>query len=285
MPDTEEVIFVVLFSVVLVFNIAGNSLVIYIITNERGMKTSTNYLLLNLAVADLLFGIFFAPEYIFLPFFRHSVPDGILGEWWCKLLLESSIAWMASKASIFTMICLSVERYFAVCRPHTFSQRFSPKIVKVLVIVSWIYAVVVMSTIFVHTYLSKNCLYCSVSVLLEITCSLSLMIFFTVKIFLSLWCKQTVEPTGEREITERKKKKKVTYCVLAVVVTYVVCWIPISINYLLLRLSASSDITLTILILVASLNAALDPYLFSFQSSKFKALVKKVLCCRKESSQ
>ena len=46
------------------------------------------------------------------------------------------------------------------------------------------------------------------------------------KICISLWCKQAVEPTGEREITERKKKKKVTLCVLAVVVTFIVCWIP-----------------------------------------------------------
>ncbi|XP_031566050.1 5-hydroxytryptamine receptor 7-like [Actinia tenebrosa] len=145
MPSTQEAIFAVLFSVVLVFNIAGNSLVIYIIRNERGMKTPTNYLLLNLAVADLLFGVFLAPEYIFLPFFRHSLPDGVLGEWLCKLLLASNIAWMACRASTFTMICLSVERYFAVCRPHTFRQRFSPKIVKVLVMVSWIYAVVIAS--------------------------------------------------------------------------------------------------------------------------------------------
>ena len=133
--------FAVLFAVVLVFNIAGNSLVIYIITNERGMKTSTNYLLFNLAVADLLFGVFLAPQFIFLPFFRHSLPDGVLGDWLCKLLLSTVTSlWMASKASVFTMLCLSVERYFAVCRPHTFSQRFSPKIVKVLVLVSWLYA-------------------------------------------------------------------------------------------------------------------------------------------------
>ncbi|XP_031566049.1 allatostatin-A receptor-like [Actinia tenebrosa] len=291
MPATQEVMFAVLFSVVLVFNIAGNSLVMYIIRNERGMKTPTNYLLLNLAVADLLFGVFLAPEYILFPFFRHSVPDGVLGDWMCKILLGSNIALMASRVCIFTMVCLSVERYVAVCRPHTFRQRFSPKIVKVLVVVSWIYAAVIVSPIIVHTHLNReyNCSITkvtpikvhSVYTLLEITCSLSLMIFFTVKIFISLWCKQTVEPTGEREITERKKKKKVTLCVLAVVVTFVVCWFPLTINYLLFGLSISP--LLTAMILFASLNAALDPYLFSFQSSKFKALVKKVVCCGKES--
>ncbi|XP_031566048.1 tachykinin-like peptides receptor 86C [Actinia tenebrosa] len=294
MYQLQDIVYSVLFSVVLVFNISGNSLVIYIITNEREMKTSTNYLLLNLAVADLLFGVFLAPEFIFLPFFRHSVPDGVLGDWLCKLLLTSNIAWMACRASIFTMICLSVERYFAVCRPHTFRQRFSPKIVKVLVVVSWMYAVVVLSPFFVLNHLNREYLYCVINVttrkvyavyiFLEITCSLSLMIFFSVKIFLSLWCQQTVEPTGEREITERKKKKKVTWCVLAVVVTFVVCWIPAAAHYIIHGLSNTPfeavDIATT---LVASFNAALDPYLFSFQSSRFKVLVKKVVCCGKES--
>ncbi|XP_031556379.1 trissin receptor-like, partial [Actinia tenebrosa] len=160
----QEIVFAVLFSVVLVFNIAGNSLVIYIITNGRGMKTSTNYLLLNLAVADILCGVFLTPKFIIQPFFRHSVPDGVLGEWLCKLLLFCNIAWMASSASIFTMVCLSVERYFAVCRPHNFRQRFSPKIVKVLVMVSWIYAVVVASPTFVFTHFSRESFACDMNI-------------------------------------------------------------------------------------------------------------------------
>ncbi|XP_031560391.1 D(2) dopamine receptor-like [Actinia tenebrosa] len=296
MPATGEIIFSVVLSAVLVFNIAGNSLVIYIIRNERGMKTSTNYLLLNLAVADLLFGVFFAPEFIFLPFFRQSVPDGVLGDWLCKILLGSNIGWVASRASIFTMICLSVERYFAVCRPHTFRQRFSIKIVKVLIVVSWIFAVVMLFPLLVHIHFSRDDYRCSLDKsifkgymlysLVEITCVLSLMISFTVKIFISLWCKQTVEATGEREITERKKKKKVTLCVLAVVVTYVVCWSPAAINFVV-ALGSSSAIQpelFTASVLTSSINAALDPYLFSFQSSRFKVLFKKVLCCRKESS-
>ncbi|XP_031566057.1 allatostatin-A receptor-like [Actinia tenebrosa] len=291
MPSTQEAIFAVLFSAVLVFNIAGNSLVIYIIRNEPGMKTPTNYLLLNLAVADLLFGVFLAPDYILLPFFRHFLPDGVLGEWLRKLLLASNIAWLACRASTFTMICLTVERYFAVCRPHTFRQRFSPKIVKVLVVVSWIYALLIASPLFVYTKLSsREYLFClfditalySMFLWFEITCSLALMIFFPVKIYVSLWCKQTVEPTGEREIFERKKKKKVTLCVLAVVVTFVVCWIPATASYIISNTRIEAfEIATT---LVASFNAALDPYLFSFQSSRFKVLVKKVLCCRKGSS-
>ncbi|XP_031558554.1 allatostatin-A receptor-like [Actinia tenebrosa] len=293
----NEIIFSVVLSAVLVFNIAGNSLVIYIIRNERGMKTSTNYLLLNLAVADLLFGVFFAPEYIVLPLLgRPSLPDGVLGDWLCKLIGFGNIGWMASRTSIFTMICLSVERYFAVCRPHTFRQRFSPKIVKVLIMVSWIYAVVMVSPLVVDIHFSRGYFPCVFNnsifkvyllySLVEITCFLSLMIFFTVKIFISLWCKQTVEPTGERDITERRKKKKVTLCVLAVVVTFVVCWSPAAI-YFVVALGSSSAIQLELItasILTASINAALDPYLFSFQSSRFKVLVKKVLCCRKESS-
>ena len=294
MLTIEDVVFAVLFSVVLVFNIAGNSLVIYIITNERGMKTSTNYLLFNLAVADLLFGVFLAPKYIILLVLDYPfLPDGVLGDWLCKLVFAGNIAWMASRASVFTMLCLSVERYFAVCRPHTFSQRFSPKIVKVLVVVSWMYAAVIASPLFVYAQLKRVDSSCDISrttflkghtifIMIESVCFLLLMVFFFVKICISLWCKQTVEPTGEREITERKKKKKVTYCVLAVLVTFVVCWIPFYISYLIYGFSSKKDIPYMIIV-ITTVNAAVDPFLFSFQSFRFKAFINKILCCRKES--
>ena len=50
-----EVTVPVLYGIVTVLGIVGNSLVIYVIASKERMRTVTNLLLLNLAVADLSF--------------------------------------------------------------------------------------------------------------------------------------------------------------------------------------------------------------------------------------
>jgi len=45
----------ILYGIVTVLGIIGNSLVIYVIVSKERMRTTTNFLLLNLAVADLSF--------------------------------------------------------------------------------------------------------------------------------------------------------------------------------------------------------------------------------------
>jgi len=50
-----EVTVPILYGIVTVLGIIGNSLVIYVIVSKERMRTTTNFLLLNLAVADLSF--------------------------------------------------------------------------------------------------------------------------------------------------------------------------------------------------------------------------------------
>ena len=66
-----EVVLKTIFSVLLTTDLVGNTLVILIILNNRSMKTAMNYLLLNLAVADMMVGTFFAPKVLLLSTFTH----------------------------------------------------------------------------------------------------------------------------------------------------------------------------------------------------------------------
>jgi len=62
-----EVVVPVLYGIVTLLGVVGNSLVIYVIVSKACMRTVTNILLLNLAVADLLFVIVIPPStaYVF----------------------------------------------------------------------------------------------------------------------------------------------------------------------------------------------------------------------------
>lgn len=114
-----------------------------------------------------------------------------------------------------------------------------------------------------------------------------LLVFLTaisIKIFVTMWCKQSsIQSTAVREIEERKKKKKVTMCVLAVIATYIVCYIPQFVLKIVEGYSKSENDFknyLKVTQFLIALNSALDPFLFSLQGSDFKLLVRKFIPCK-----
>ena len=79
-------------------------------------RTSINYLLVNLAVADMMVAAFFAPQYIFFRTFTH--PDGVTGDVLCRLLTDANFGWVGGAASVFTLVAIAIERYYAVVYPY-----------------------------------------------------------------------------------------------------------------------------------------------------------------------
>ena len=71
---------------------------------------------MNLAVADMSVATFFAPQYLFRQTFTH--PDGMTGTILCKLLTAGNLGWVGGGASVFTLVAISIERYYAVMKPY-----------------------------------------------------------------------------------------------------------------------------------------------------------------------
>ncbi|XP_078660038.1 neuropeptide FF receptor 2-like [Branchiostoma floridae x Branchiostoma belcheri] len=91
--------------------VVGNVLVLLVVALNRNMRTVTNFFLANLAAADLLVGVFC------LPF---SLADSILMSWafgdvMCKTFLTVQV--LSVSASVFTLIAIAVDRYYAVVLP------------------------------------------------------------------------------------------------------------------------------------------------------------------------
>ncbi|XP_039432438.1 cholecystokinin receptor type A-like [Culex pipiens pallens] len=100
-----------LYSVLFLLAVIGNSLVILTLVQNKRMRTITNLFLLNLAVSDLFLGVFCMPFTLVGTLLR----DFVFGEVMCKLLpylQASSVA-----VSAWTLVIISVERYYAICHP------------------------------------------------------------------------------------------------------------------------------------------------------------------------
>ncbi|NXS56364.1 CCR8 protein, partial [Brachypteracias leptosomus] len=96
----------ILYCLVFIFCLLGNSLVLWVLLSRRRLATMTDICLLNLAASDLLFVV---P----LPFqARYASDQWVFGNAMCKIM--AGIYYTGFYSSIFFITLMSVDRYIAI---------------------------------------------------------------------------------------------------------------------------------------------------------------------------
>ena len=128
--DEFQTIIVVLLTVVIVFGFLGNLTVIgTIFQRQRNLKTSSNYLIMNIAMADLFVAVIVAPLR-FVEMF-HGWP---LGDFLCHFLapLQDVIVCV----SVITHTVIALERYRGIVQP--FKVKLSVRRTKQAIGIIWV---------------------------------------------------------------------------------------------------------------------------------------------------
>ena len=94
--------------------------------NNLRHRIPINYLLVNLAVADTVYSAFLLPKAILRQTSTH--PDGTTGKVLCTLLTEGNFSWVGAGSSVFTLVAIAIERYYAVVYPHGNKGKLTSKI-------------------------------------------------------------------------------------------------------------------------------------------------------------
>ncbi|XP_064588049.1 D(2) dopamine receptor isoform X2 [Zonotrichia leucophrys gambelii] len=111
----------------------GNVLVCMAVSRERALQTTTNYLIVSLAVADLLVATLCMPWVVYME---------VVGEWrfsriHCDIFVTLDV--MMCTASILNLCAISIDRYTAVAMPMLYNTRYSSKRrVTVMIAVVWV---------------------------------------------------------------------------------------------------------------------------------------------------
>lgn len=95
----------IFFGIIFVLGFIGNSLVVVVVAANPNMRSTTNILIINLAIADLLFVVFCIP---------FTGTDFVLPYWpfgniWCKIVQYLII--VTACASVYTLVLMSFDRW------------------------------------------------------------------------------------------------------------------------------------------------------------------------------
>ncbi|XP_054467303.1 neuropeptide FF receptor 1 like 2 [Anoplopoma fimbria] len=129
-------IYILAYFFIFLLCMVGNILVCLIVLENRRMRTVTNLFILNLAISDLLVGIFCIPT---------TLVDNLITGWpfsntVCKM--SGFVQGMSVSASVFTLVAIAVERFRCIVYP------LQPKptivVAKAAIVLIWVLAVAIM---------------------------------------------------------------------------------------------------------------------------------------------
>ncbi|XP_064846454.1 trace amine-associated receptor 1-like [Oncorhynchus masou masou] len=144
-PPTIRVLLYLLLGSMSVLTVCGNLLVIIPIIHFKQLHTPTNYLILSLAVSDLLLGVLVMP-----PRMVYSVEScWYFGDLFCKIQTSTDV--MLSNTSFLNLCLISIDRYFAVCHPLLNRTKITVHVVLIMMLVTWsVSAIVVFGIVFLE---------------------------------------------------------------------------------------------------------------------------------------
>ena len=121
-----------------IFGLIGNTMVVRVVHKTREMHTTTNFLLANLAVSDVIAILMFPMNFGTVGGFGPSVQS--FTKLSCKGVIVGTIA-IASSASTLSLI--AVERYHAILKPFSSNLRLNEENIKKAIALIWTSSTVV----------------------------------------------------------------------------------------------------------------------------------------------
>ena len=249
-PDspTEQVVKTIAYFIIMFGSLIGNALVICVVIINRQMRTVTNYLIVNMAVADLLITAFSMPLTIKLIVTEYmDWSNGVFSEILCKIIPFAQLLSIAS--SVLTLTAIAFDRFLAIVYPLKRYVTF--QISYGIMAVVWIVGIAVNSPIlYALKVIEANVgeFYCleiwtpafteeaSKHFTIAIFVVFYLVPLFTMSVLYSfivfkLWVRKVPgNQTIENQRRSDKSKKKVLIMLMTVVILFAVCWLPVYIS-------------------------------------------------------
>lgn len=155
-PMPFNVVTAVVYTIVFIVGLLGNTLAIYVVIRYVKMKTVTNMYILNLAFADELYilGIPFLGTNSALSYWPY-------GNFFCKVCMTADA--MSQFASTFCLTVMSIDRYLAVVHPIRSAKWRKPQVAKVFSCMVWVMSFLIVLPVTIYADVQEDFNTCNVT--------------------------------------------------------------------------------------------------------------------------
>ena len=275
-----------------IFGLIGNTMVIRIVHKTREMQTTTNYLLVNLAVSD---GITIFALAMYFPYgevFGPSLKN--FSKFACKFAVIGDIATISSAS---TLTVIAVERYHAILKPFSSNLRLNGENIKKAIGLIWTLSIIVgFPGFFVNVWNNDKTQSCDgpFSSNLNLAKNIYLITFliFTtyIPIVVFLFCYGSLvkglyfsnEICAESTNEDNSEKKKLLITFILATSGFIVGYGPFTVFHTMIFFGKKIDPSSLIEKLRVGglfsflISLCLNPVLYAFRSSRFKEGFKRI---------
>ncbi|XP_032365441.1 trace amine-associated receptor 13c-like [Etheostoma spectabile] len=282
------VLYIVCYSISL-NTVTLNLLIIISISHFRQLHTTTNILLLSLAVSDILVGLVLMPVEVL-----KKTSCWFLGDFVC--FLYNYLTSIITVSSIGDIVLISVDRYVAICDPLHYNTRITVNRVKLSVFLCWLYSACY-SFFFVNDDLTQpgryNLCYgeCVLVIdyfkgLIDLVLSFIVPVILIVSLYLGVFAVAVSQAramrshitavTLQHSVTPKAKKSqlKAARNLGVLVVVFIICYSPFYCASLAGEVNALSA---SYVLFVFFCNSSLNPVIYAFLYPWFRKAVKLIV--------
>ncbi|XP_047464362.1 somatostatin receptor type 2 [Mugil cephalus] len=227
--DGVGITIAILYLVVCILGLAGNTLVIVAILKLDKMSSSTTVYIFNLALADGLFMV--SLPFIASQNFQHQ---WLFGDVACKAVMV--LDGINQFTSVFCLTVMSIDRYMALVLPLRFARWRTPRRAKIISALLWLFSLLTILPMALHFSAERGlCIPDFVSdawwlgilfYTFVMGFALPFMVMMASYAALLLALRSQRLRASPRNLEGHRLEQQVTKTVVGVVLVFAVCWLP-----------------------------------------------------------
>ena len=288
----------------IIVSLAANSLIVMIVYKTPNLRKPINFFIANMASSDLLWPIFWIPWNLSLLHANSFFIGGQLGQALCKLLPFFST--VSFTVSIQNLILIAVDRFGAVVFPLR-SPLIRSKLCPFFILATWIVAAAVSSPLLFAYELveypegnwcvtkwkkafeessSSASFLLAFSILFTYIPVLLLVILYSIIVIKLKTQAHPGEQSANTQQQRDRRNRNVLQMSIAIVTVFVLCWLPFSINHLIIvyqdtftHFSCSFWIYWEVTTYMTNAYCAINPVICFMFSSNYRKALKRLIKC------
>ena len=306
----QDIVFAAMYSIIVLIGVPANCIIITIVRKTPSMHTTTNYLLMNLAIADLT-TLTLCPGVYDFSLNKMSVHK-TLGDFICKVFVGNALVPITINVGTLTVSTLAIERYLALVKPFYTGLRLTKTRLPYIVVVLWVFAILSCIPDFMTNTIGTNSLstypckrpwsldeYSDHSSFIIYTgvffgiipCA---MVFFCyLEIFRGLFITNTICATpadgpSSQVLEDRLRKKQLFKLLVWLTILFCICTLPFSLFFIYLTAIQPTTVANNrerlyfvhrAVKFLLNANSFCNPVIYALQSSNYRKEFKRIFCC------